>query len=373
VSQIIIVVQDAVDVSNVERAFFFIRGGVMRVATAVWAILFVFGLSGSVAFPDETTTGTKARQVTADTVWNADRQTVHAARQRCADLGGRELDECFADAMQSHGASPEAIAFTRSLGSGGFVRRFREAGRVDIAYVVYPFRANENHGILLVNGEPPVIDVDDIALIPKGAMEQDKTYEAIRKSCPKVTMWPGDRSLSLTKYPMVEALPGGGQGFVVPYTLRNACHACEVLGTVFFSFDFDRGGQLVGIRYLRIELPPRKPPKNEIRKESEEISFVVMAEEGKEFTVRLSSNRTTGYQWRPAGSLDERVVRLVRSDYAPFEGARLGGGGEETWTFLAANRGYTEITMEYVRPWEKPHSPVRIATIKVSVRPASPR
>ena len=51
----------------------------------------------------------------------------------------------------------------------------------------------------------------------------------------------------------------------------------------------------------------------------------------------------------------------------PFEGGLVGGGGEEIWTFLAVNRGDTEITMEYVRPWEKTHHPVKTATIKVSV------
>ena len=38
------------------------------------------------------------------------------------------------------------------------------------------------------------------------------------------------------------------------------------------------------------------------------MRFAVTAEEGKEFTVRLESNGTTGYRWRLLGSLDERRV-----------------------------------------------------------------
>jgi predicted secreted protein len=342
----------------------------MRVVITVSVILCVLGFFRAAMPADMTGEKRTAAVVTADAVWNTDKQTVLAAKQRCADTGGRELEECFAYAMQGFGASPEAAVFTRSFGGGAFVRRFRETGRIDIAYIVYPFRANEPHGILLVNGEPPIVDVDDIALLPKEAMEQDRTYAAIRKGYPRVTLWPGDRSSR--QMLLVEALPGGGQAFVVPYTLRNFCHACEVLGSAFFSFDFDKGGKLVGIRFLRVELPPKKPPKNEARKESEQISFVVMAEEGKEFTVRLNSNRTTGCQWRPVGPLEEHIVKPVRCEYIPFEGA-LPGGGEEIWTFLAAGRGSTEITMEYVRPWEKTHFPVKTATIKVSVRPASTR
>jgi predicted secreted protein len=260
-----------------------------------------------------------------------------------------------------------AIAFTRSFGNGAFIRRLRETGRVDIAYIVYPFRANENFGILLVNGDPPVIDVDEMYALPTETMEQDKAFMAIRKAYPKVTIWPGER---LPKhYPVAEALPDGGQTFIIPYTLRNLCHACEVVGAAFFAFDFDREGKSAGIRFVRVEPAVKKTAKTEARKENEQIRFVVMAEEGKEFTVRLSANRTTGYQWRPVGSLDERIVKLVRSEYVVFDPGRVGGGGEEIWTFLAAGRGDTEITMEYVRPWEKGQYPVKTATIKVSVRP----
>ncbi len=305
--------------------------------------------------------------VTKDAVWNIDKLAVQAARQRCAEPGDRKVEECFVEAMQNMGASPEAIAFTRSFGSGVFVRKFRETGRVDIAYIVYPFRANENFGILLVNGDPPIIDVDEMYSLPTEAMEQDKTFMTIRKAYPKVTIWPGDRSPR--HHPVVEALPDGGQSFVVPYTLRNLCHACDVVGTAFFSFDFDKEGKSAGIRFLRVELPAKKMVKTEARKENEQIRFVVMVEEGKEFTVRLSANRTTGYQWRPVGALDERIVKLVRSEYVVFDPSRIGGGGEEIWTFLAAGRGDTEIIMEYVRPWEKGQHPVKTATIKVSVRP----
>lgn len=338
----------------------------MRVAATLSFILSAFLFLSSAQAIDFAPEKKPVRAVTQETVWNADRQTVLLARQKCVDIGGRELEECFADAMRELGASPEAAAFTRSFGGGAFVRKFRETGRVDIAQVVYPFRANENYGLLLVNGDPPIVDVDDIALLPKEGMEQDKTYASIKKSYPRVTMWPGDRP---PRQPIqIETLPNGGQGFAMAYTLRNFCHACEVLGTAVYSFDFDRTGKLTGIRFLRVDLPQKK---KETRKENEQISVVVMAEEGKEFTVRLGSNRTTGYVWRPAAPPDDKVVKLVRSDYAAFEGGRVGSGGEDVFTFLAVGKGNTEITMEYVRPWEKPHSPVKTANIRVSVRPAS--
>ncbi len=306
--------------------------------------------------------------ISKEMVWNADRQAVQTAKQRCSDTGGRQLEECFADAMEDLGASGDAVSFTRSFGSGVFLRRFREAGRVDVAYIVHPFRANEHAGVLLVNGDPPIIDVDDVALLPREVMEQDRAYAALKKSYPKVTLWPGDRS---PKYPLLELTPDGGQTFIVPYTLRNFCHSCEVLGTVYFAFEFDKEGKLAAMRFHRLEQAPKKTPKNETRRETEQIRFIVMTEEGKEFTVRLSANRTTGFQWRPVEPLDERFVKLVRSEYVPFDTGVTGAGGEEIWTFLATGKGETEFTMEYVRPWEKAQSEVKTATIKVSVKPGA--
>ena len=156
----------------------------------------------------------KATQViTKERVWNADRQLVQTVRQRCADLEGRQAEECFADVMKELGASEAAVSFTRSFGSGVFVRRFREVGRVGIAQIVHPFRANEPVGVLLVNGDPPIIDVDDMALLPKEAMEQDKVYGTVKKLFPRVTLWPGDRS---AKYPLTEPLPDGGNALRCP-------------------------------------------------------------------------------------------------------------------------------------------------------------
>ncbi len=344
----------------------------MRVVVAAFVMLLTIEFSCFAGAPAAFDTTGEKRETWAigkETAWNPDKQTMQAVRLKCVDFGGKQLDECFAEAMQNAGASPEAASFTRFFGDGAFVRRFRDCGKVDVAYVFHPFRANENHGVLLVNGEPPVIDVDDIALLPKEGIEQDKTYLAIKKSFPRVTMWPGDR---VVKYPLAESLPDGGQVFIVPYTLRNFCHACEVLGTVFFSFDFDKEGRFTGMRFQRIDLPPKKPvAKNEIRKDSEQIRFVVMAEEGKEFTVRLGSNRSTGYRWRPVGTLDEHTVKLEKSEYVPFEGGAGGTGGEEVWTFLAVSKGDTEITMEYAPPYEKNQVPLKTATIQVSVRAPS--
>ena len=105
-------------------------------------------------------------------------------------------------------------------------------------------------------------------------------------------------------------------------------------------------------------------------KATKEIEMSVAAEKGREFSVTLDSNRTTGYEWRLARPLDEGMVQLVRSEYAPPEGGRVGEGGREEWVFLAKGSGKTEILLEYVRPWEKGQVPAARARAEVSIKPA---
>jgi len=74
---------------------------------------------------------------------------------------------------------------------------------------------------------------------------------------------------------------------------------------------------------------------------------------GQEFTIKLQSNATTGYQWKIDGNVDEKVVKFVRSDYKALPVKMMGSGGWEFWVFRAEAKGTTKINMMYIRPWEK--------------------
>ena len=74
---------------------------------------------------------------------------------------------------------------------------------------------------------------------------------------------------------------------------------------------------------------------------------------GQRFTIRMESNPTTGYGWQLSKALDEKVVQLVTNAYIPPESKLMGAGGHEAWTFKAIGAGATDISMQYVRPWDK--------------------
>jgi len=95
---------------------------------------------------------------------------------------------------------------------------------------------------------------------------------------------------------------------------------------------------------------------------------VINARAGENFTISLGSNPSTGYSWQLAKPLDEKIVRLVSSEYTSSQTKLVGAGGKENWTFLALKKGAAKIVLKYARPWEKDKLPAEQKTFSISVR-----
>ena len=195
-------------------------------------------------------------------VWNVPADFITKAHTVCdksANPAG--FGECFINQMSAAGAPADAVSFTRMLyqqngGLVGIMTAFRELGPVDAAQVLYPLRANDNYALLLVNGDPNILDVDDLQKLDRAAMEQNAQFQAVKKKYPQIDVWPGDRSGELP-WPRVRPLPGGGTQFQVTYPLINGCHACEHVGVVRFGWNFDANGKFTGTVYISTPLPPK--------------------------------------------------------------------------------------------------------------------
>lgn len=186
-----------------------------------------------------------------DAVWQPGSHFVPAMHAHCRNLAFPVLGRCFAARMAAVGASPAAVQFAHRICNQGFLRAFRETGRVDIAYADYVFAANENQHVLLVNGSPPMIDVDHFRLIDQQQLRQNPVYRSLQKRYPRIALWPGGRFS--TRFPLAIRRADGGQRFVVRYRLQDFCHACAVVGMVSFAFDFDRAGRFLGTRLMQVE------------------------------------------------------------------------------------------------------------------------
>lgn len=96
----------------------------------------------------------------------------------------------------------------------------------------------------------------------------------------------------------------------------------------------------------------------------------IRVDAGRKFALRIMSNPTTGYGWQLSKPLDENVVVLVTNIYLQQQTVpeRVGVSGHEVWTFQAIGQGQTEISLKYVRPWEKDRPPARTNCFTVIVK-----
>ncbi|MBA4396564.1 MAG: hypothetical protein C0394_04165 [Syntrophus sp. (in: bacteria)] len=294
--------------------------------------------------------------------WSPEATIMGKIRAACAPLAGTAFEACFIDGMQKSGASPQAVAFTKSIGNLGYMQALRKLGPVDIALVVYPFRANENQGFLLINGNPPQIDVDDLSLLSPEGLKKDPRYNRLKRKYPALMLWPGDRSDR--DYPLPETRPDGGQRFTVRYRLLNGCHACELAGYAGYAFEFDKTGQFLGTKYQGIE---RTPDGCSPEQGFSDPTRPVAVNAGQTFTLRLRSNPTTGYIWELAEPLKEGILSFIGREYQADKTDRVGAGGTEIWTFKSVGTGETRIKLKYIRPWEKDTLPAQTAQFRINI------
>jgi Tol biopolymer transport system component len=145
--------------------------------------------------------------------------------------------DCGISVLQKSGATPQAIAFVRELNGEGYMSAFHEKGRVDVAEIYYPARANDNAGYALVNGVPSVVRADDWNLLKP--IDQTVLQSEIGRQNPQAFLWASHAALE-----KVEPGPVGGQRFVFSYDLLD-CHACPQLAFAFVAFDFDSVGNFL--------------------------------------------------------------------------------------------------------------------------------
>jgi predicted secreted protein len=314
-----------------------------------------------------------ASSVSAAAAWNPSPDALAAIRQKCGEADPTHIERCFLNEMKAAGASPEALAFAEgqatSLGVV-YLRAFRHVERVDVAYIEYAFRANELEGVLLVNGNPSPIDVDDESFTPDAEMRKNAAYAALAEQYPRISVWPGDRFDS--KLPTVTSTGWGFQTFLVQYKLRDGCHACAEVGTATLAFKFDTQGIFQGTRVASVVSATAAAQAAAIPTNSTGFDVAGGVEQlrvlaGKQFSITLNANHTTGYSWRLAKPLDPAMLRQISNDYHPATSDAVGAPGEEVWTFESEAAGNVELDFEYVRAFEKDAKPVKATKYSVVI------
>ena len=168
--------------------------------------------------------------------------------------------DCFINQMSKAGASPAAVAFTRMLqkqsgGDVGVMSGFNKVGPVDVAFVVYPLRANTNNGILFVNGTP------------EDRQRRGPASCSIRQPCNRVrsSRTPRRNSPRSACGPATATAPPGPTPTPIP---RAACRSpwaircstaatpAQRVGTVEFNWKFGPTGKFLGTIFMGMTPPP---------------------------------------------------------------------------------------------------------------------
>lgn len=200
----------------------------------------------------------KPAKIGPSAVWQLPPQFMTAAHAAC-DQSSSAYGDCMISQMAKAGAPDDAVQFTRELnteshGEFGVMTAFQDEGPVAFAFITYPLRANTNYGLLLVNGKPPIVDVEDLKLLDVKAMKQSPQFQDLKGQFPKVDVWPGDRDGKI--WPNSQVGPDGGIQFTVAYPLRNGCHACASAGSAIFNWNFDATGKFLGTSFQGMLDPP---------------------------------------------------------------------------------------------------------------------
>ena len=148
----------------------------------------------------------------------------------------------------------------------GIMEAFQPFDAIAMVWIVYPLRANDNAGILFLNGDPNFLDVDNLKNLDTQALEQDSAYEAWKKNFPKITLFPGDRTsgprqVEFARAWPVPGAPAGSQRFLFFYPLLDGCHACARIGVANYWWDFDAQGKFMGTKLSnagRVPPPARR-------------------------------------------------------------------------------------------------------------------
>lgn len=86
---------------------------------------------------------------------------------------------------------------------------------------------------------------------------------------------------------------------------------------------------------------------------------------GEEFEIRLPENPTTGFRWRLASNGEPACV--LQSDFFESTDRTPGRGGSHYWRFQAAQVGYGNIDLVYLRSFKQEETPARRFTLHVRI------
>jgi hypothetical protein len=195
----------------------------------------------------------------ASAVWQMPGGFVVKAQAACGSSSAVQFGDCLIQQMVKAGAPATSVVFTRALfrqyhQDVGVMTSFQHGTPVDIAWVTYPWRTDHQYGLLVLNGRPEIVNIEDLKLLDQKSMRQSFQYQDLQKQFAQVAIFPGDRDGQT--WPQSQTGPNGGAQFILGYPLRNGCPSCANAGSATFTWNFDKDGKFLGTSFMGLLAPP---------------------------------------------------------------------------------------------------------------------
>jgi hypothetical protein len=197
-------------------------------------------------------------KISASAVWQPGGDFLTNAHAACDKVSpSMKFAQCVVDQMSKAGAPADAVSFSRELykesgGEVGIMAGFNAVGPIDIAWIRYPLR--QTNGLLLVNGQPRIINAENLKLLDQKSMQESFQFQSLQNQFPKVGLWPGDRNGKT--WPNSQTGAKGGLQFVIGYPLRNGCQTCAHAGFALFTWNFSPTGRFMGTTFMGMTPAP---------------------------------------------------------------------------------------------------------------------
>lgn len=100
---------------------------------------------------------------------------------------------------------------------------------------------------------------------------------------------------------------------------------------------------------------------------AKEGDILALSQGDKTFTISLSANPTTGYQW-VLKQYDKNLFKLLSSHYEAPNSKLIGAGGKMNFIFSVNSQKHhpksSSISLNYQRPWEPNNGSSKVIQIK---------
>ncbi|MBF0555287.1 MAG: hypothetical protein HQK96_12150 [Nitrospirae bacterium] len=167
-------------------------------------------------------------------------------------LSPQKASQCCIDIMESAGAPPEAVAFSRAMlqkrgDTFCYMSSFKKVSIVDIAELACPFRDEETSDMVLLNGQPAIVEINDMNNLSKINLLSEPDYLKMLGRHTEALLWPYTGGLV-----EVKKLPQGAERYVFDFRLLNGCEACPLAGVMTVGYDFNAAGSFTGVKLIKL-------------------------------------------------------------------------------------------------------------------------